>query len=106
LGRIINKIGMAVPYLFYYPSYRLETSQTMIPMGMAIQVIKNQKANNVSVTGTSTMYITVPIHNQKNQRVIFYFAIGRSLEDHPRSTNMVEIIVGNPGLLTLLSPLG
>ena len=52
------------------------------------------------------MYITDPIHNQKNQRVIFYFAIGRSLEDHPRSTSMVEIIVGNPGLLTLLSPLG
>jgi len=78
------------------------------------------------------MYVTVPIHNQKNQRVIFYFAIGRSLEDHPRSASMVEIIVGNPdnteigdrrpipqfpnfgngssvpnfGLLTLLSPLG
>ena len=42
------------------------------------------------------MYITVPIHNQKNQRVIFYFAIGRSLEDHPRSASMVKIIVGNP----------
>ena len=97
---------MAVPDLFCYPSYRLETSQTMIPIGMAIQVIKNQKANNVSVTGTSTMYIPVPIHNQKNQRVIFYFAIGHSLEDHPRSASMVEIIVGNPGLLTLLSPLG
>ncbi len=51
-------------------------------MGMAIQVIKNQKANNESVTGYSSMYITVPIHNQKNQRVIFYFAIGHSLEDH------------------------
>ncbi len=52
------------------------------------------------------MYITVPIHNQKNQRVIFYFAIGHSLEDHPGSASLVEIIVGNPGLLTLLSPLG
>lgn len=52
------------------------------------------------------MYITVPIHSQKNQRVIFYFAIDQSLEDHPRSTSMVESIVGNPGLLTLLSPLG
>jgi hypothetical protein len=65
-------------------------------MGMATQVIKNQKANNVSVTGTSTMYIPVPIHNQKNQRVIFYFAIGHSLEDHPGSASVVEIIVGNP----------
>ena len=54
----------------------------MIPMGTAIQVIKNQKANNESVTGYSSMYITVPILNQKNQRVIFYFAIGHSLEDH------------------------
>ena len=61
------------------------------------------------------MYIPVPIHNQKNQRVIFYFAIGRSLEDHPGSASLVEIIVGNPDnaaelfrpcLLTLLSPLG
>ncbi len=68
--------------LFSYSSYRFETSQTMIPMGMAIQVIKNQKANNESVTGYSSMYITVPIHNQKNKRVIFYFAIGHSLEDH------------------------
>ena len=28
------------------------------------------------------MYITVPIHNQMNQRVIFYFAIDDSREDH------------------------
>ena len=54
----------------------------MIPMGMAIQVIKNQNANKESVTGYSSMYITVPIHNQKHQRAIFYFAIGYSLEDH------------------------
>ena len=95
-----------LPHLSSYPSYRFETSQTMIPVGMAIQVIKNHKASIESRTGNSTMYITVPILNQKNQRVIFYFAIDQSLEDHPRSTSMVESIVGNPGLLTLLSPLG
>jgi len=65
-------------------------------MGTAIQVIKNQKANNESVTGYSSMYITVPILNQKNQRVIFYFAIGHSLEDHTWSVSMTKIIVGNP----------
>ncbi len=70
---------MDVPYLFSYSSYRFETSQTMIPTGMAIQVIKNQKASSESRTGNSSMYITVPIHNQKNQRVIFYFAISSSL---------------------------
>ncbi len=42
------------------------------------------------------MYITVPIHNQQNQRVIFYFAIGHSLEDHTQSASMAEIIVGDP----------
>ncbi len=87
---------MDVPYLFSYSSYRFETSQTMIPTGMAIQVIKNQKASSESRTGNSTMYITVPIHNQQNQRVIFYFAIGHSLEDHTQSASMAEIIVGDP----------
>ncbi len=83
---------MAADPLFY----RFETSQTIIPMGMAIQVIKNQKANNESVTGYSSLYITVPIHNQKNQRVIFYFAIGNSLKDPTKSLSMAKIIVGDP----------
>ena len=84
------------PILLSSSSYRFETSQTMIPMGMAIQVIKNQMANNESVRGYSRKYIPIPMHNQTNQRVIFYFAIGHSLQDHTQSVSMAKIIVGDP----------
>jgi len=45
------------------------------------------------------MYITVPIDSQKNQRVIFYFAIDQPLEDHPRSASMVRKYSREPWLV-------